>query len=152
MDTLDEVDVLAELEQMQLKFEPEEEEVKAPQTSFYWEASDYPKLSFVATQIERMGFEIASYDENTMVHRWIAHDWECTMHPSINCIRLNYKQPSGTMFSELVMSTEESSAEKMVEEIANSFFFKGDDAITKMIERDRMAWNKQYSKKLGHWS
>lgn len=150
MDTLDEVDVLIELEQMQFKFDTEEEET-IPQTSYFWADAEHPKLSAVATQIERMGFTLASYDENTMVHRWISDDWECIMLPSIGCIRLNYKQPSGNMFSELVMSVEESTIDEMVKNIAHSFFFKGDDAITKMIERDRRAWNTQYAKKLGRW-
>lgn len=142
-----EIDLLDEM----VQFNMEEPEEKTKQTSYFWDANEFPAVTQVATQIERMGFSIASYDENTLMHRWIANDWECFIYPNTGIVRLNYRQPSGTMFSELVMSVRETRVDTIVEAIAESYFIKGDAYIDTMIAKDKERWNKLYADKLGYW-
>lgn len=139
-DELEEIDILAELELDKPTFD-----------SCHWDTEEYPELTYIAEQIERMGFKIYSRDRNTQAHTWKTGIWECVMLPKINCVRLNYKQPSGNMFSELSMSVETSSLDDIVKSVAKSFFYKDDENDIKMIKRDREAWNSAYSAKLGKW-
>lgn len=144
------LDTFTALEELSNGYEDVIEE-KVPVTSFNWVASEFPKLTYIATQLERMGFTMARYNDTSTIHIWVNGIWECHLGPMQGTVRLDYLQPSGNLYSEKVISLEKNTADFIIREIANSFFFFGDTGDIHMMETDKIGWNKRYAKTHGQW-
>lgn len=115
----EEFDLIAEMES---DIDAPEETI--PKSKFYyWDKDQNEIISMIAEEIKRMGFELSNYDEN-LKHVYSARKWQCTLSPKSTCVRLDYLQPTGKMFSECVISYLDHSPKKIVEMIAEVYFNK----------------------------
>ena len=148
-----EFDILEEISSQQFSLTDEDyNEEENEDSSFYWSIKENPEITEIVTQIERMGFTLATYNDSDMMHKYTSKNWNCYLSPLKECIHLEYRQTSGTMFSEKTMSIKESSVSEIVKSIADSYFLKGDKEIKSMIQQDKRAWNSLYSKEHGQWT
>lgn len=129
----------------------EETDNLVSELKFSWDAEAYPSVTYVAEQIERMGFELKLISEETGFHIWATGSWSVSIHQDFPVVTLNYRKESGEIYSELSISTENNSAEEIVLQIAKKYFSFSDEEDLKTIKKDREAWNKKYSNKLGVW-
>jgi len=114
------------------------------------DAKEYPVHEWLCDLVERMGFELKTIaSDNT--HLYLLNSFQLFINPSCETYQLLEIFKSGNEFSHSVEYLIEEKKDYILETFSEVIFLAPDRAILSQIKKDKIAWNKLYSRKLGKW-
>jgi len=114
------------------------------------DAKEYPVHEWLCDLAERMGFELKTVaSDNT--HFYLLKDFQLFVNPNNETYQLLEIFKSGTEFSHSVEYLIEEKKKYILEIFSEVIFLAPDRVILRQIEKDKIAWNKLYGRKLEKW-